>query len=225
MVFTGVQFWMGEAATVPVRIASQRSVAFSSLFSILLGGTFFILVYFLPIWFQAIKGTNALRSGVDTIPLILTMTVSIMFAGGFTSKFGHYMPYVYASVILISIGTGLLTTLTPNSGTGKWVGYQVIYGFGCGLAWQVPQVAAQTVLPLSDVPQGIAITFFAEILGAALFVSVGDNILNNRLVDYIGALKIPNVDPGIVIKLWATQLHSYVPLEYVTHAMAAYMKP
>ena len=222
--FVGVQIWMGEAATVPPRIASQRTIASSSLLSIFLGGVFFLLVYFLPIWFQAVKGTDALRSGVDSIPLILTVTVGIMFSGGMSSKFGYYMPYVYASVLFTSIGTGLITTFTPDTGMGKWVGYQIISGLGCGFAWQLPQVAAQTVLALPDVPQGIAMTFFAEILGAALFVSVANNIFNNKLVEYIGALQIPNVDPDVVVKLGATQLRSYVPPEYVTLTVAAYNK-
>ena len=222
VMFIGVQLWMGETATVPPRIAAQRTIAFSSLLSILLGGAFFLLIYFLPIWFQAIKGTDALHSGIDSIPLILTATFGIMFSGGLTTKFGHYMPYVYANVVLTSIGTGLITTFTPSTGTGKWIGYQIIFGFGCGLAFQIPQIAAQAVLPLPDVAQGVAITFFAETLGGALFVSVGNNILNNKLVDYIGALKIPSVNPETVVKLGATQLRSYVPPQYVPQTVAVY---
>ncbi|MCJ1240089.1 hypothetical protein MMC14_008089, partial [Varicellaria rhodocarpa] len=111
------QVWMGETATIPPRIAAQRMIAFSSLFSVLLGGAFFLLTYFLPIWFQAIKGTDAFHSGIDSIPLILTMTFGIILSGGLTTKFGHYMPYVYANVVLTSIGTGLITTFKSNNGT------------------------------------------------------------------------------------------------------------
>ena len=220
--FVGVQLWLGEVATVPPRIAAHRTIAFSSLFSIFLGGAFFLLQYFLPIWFQAIKGTDALHSGIFSIPLIVTMTFGIIFSGGLTTKFGYYMPFVYANVILTSIGTGLITTFTPDTGTGKWIGYQIVFGFGCGLAFQLPQIAAQAVLPLPDVAQGVAITFFAETLGGTLFVSVGNNILNNKLVQYIGALGIPSVDPEIVVKLGATQLRSYVPPQYVPQTVAAY---
>ncbi|MCJ1240090.1 hypothetical protein MMC14_008090, partial [Varicellaria rhodocarpa] len=51
------------------------------------------------------------------------------------------------------------------------------------------------------VAQGVAITFFAETFGGAVFVSAGNNILNNKLVDYIGALNIPSVDPHVIIRL------------------------
>lgn len=222
VLFVGVQFWMDEEATVPPRIAAQRTIAFSSVFSVLLGGAFFLLTYFLPIWFQAIRGVSALQSGIDSIPLILTMTVGIMVSGGLTTKFGYYMPYVYASVALTSVGTGLITTFTPGTGTGKWIGYQIIFGFGCGLAFQLPQIAAQAALPLADVAQGVAITFFAETLGGALFVSVGNNILNNKLVQNIGALNILRVDPHVIVKLGATQLRNYVPEQYVAQTVVAY---
>ena len=68
-------YWLGDIATVPPRIVSQRTIAFGSLFGILLGAAFFLLTYFLPVWFQAIKGTDALHSGIDIIFLILSMTI------------------------------------------------------------------------------------------------------------------------------------------------------
>ena len=73
--FTGVQLWLQEMATVPPRIMGQRTIATSFLFGFLLGAAFFLLTYFLPVWFQAIKATDALQSGIDCIPLILTMAL------------------------------------------------------------------------------------------------------------------------------------------------------
>lgn len=42
--FVAVQIWMGEEATVPSRIAAQQIIAFSSVFSVMLGGAFFLLI-------------------------------------------------------------------------------------------------------------------------------------------------------------------------------------
>ena len=200
----------------------QRTVSFSSVFILLLGAALFLLIYFLPIWFQAIKGTDALHSGIDSIPLILSNTFGIFFSGGLTSTFGHYIPYVYTSAVLTSIGSGLLTTLSPASSTGRWVGYQIIYGFGAGCAFQLPQIAAQTVLPQQDVPVGVVITTFATMFGASLFVSAGNNVLNNGLISHISALQIPSIDPNAIVNLGATQLRSYVPLQFVDQTIVAY---
>jgi hypothetical protein len=220
--FVAVQLWMGEKATVPPRIAAQRTIASSSVFVILLGGEFLILTYFLPVWFQAIQGVDAWHSGIRSIPLILSMTIAIIFSGGLTTKFGHYMPYIYASVLLTSISTGLLTTLKPDSGAGRWIGYQIIFGVGCGLGFQLPQIAAPAVLPLKDVAQGVSITFFAETLGGALFTSIGENVLDNKLVKYIEAMNISSIDPKVVVGLGATQLRTYVTSAFVRQAVEAY---
>lgn len=50
--FVAIQFWKKENATIPPRIASQRSVAASAWFSATLGAAFFVYVYYVPIWFQ-----------------------------------------------------------------------------------------------------------------------------------------------------------------------------
>ncbi|KAI9656307.1 MAG: hypothetical protein M1821_004970 [Bathelium mastoideum] len=220
--FVGVQIWMGESATVPPRIGAQRTVASASVFALCLGGAFYLLIYFLPIWFQAVKGTDALRSGVDTIPLILSNTFGVFFSGGLSTAFGHYMPYVYLCVLLTSVGSGLLTLLNPSTSTGRWIGYQILYGFGCGCAFQLPQIAAQAVLPQQDVPVGVAITLFATMLGGSLFVSTGNNVLNNGLVKNLSALKIPNLNPQDIVDIGATELRSSVPSQFIVPAVQAY---
>ena len=218
--FIGVQWWMGESATVPPRIGTQRTIASSSLFILCLAGANFLLIYFLPIWFQAVLGVDALQSGIDTIALILANTFGILFSGVLTSKTGYYMPYVLVCVVFTSIGSGLLTTLSPASSTARWIGYQILYGFGCGCAFQLPQIAAQTVLPAEDVPIGVAITLFFTMLGGSVFVSAANNVLNNTLVQNLSALGIPNA-AGIA-SAGATQLRALVPANLVLQAVEAY---
>ena len=50
IVFIVLQTRFKEDALVPPRIASQRTVAFASLFGACVGGSFFIFVYYVPIW-------------------------------------------------------------------------------------------------------------------------------------------------------------------------------
>ena len=73
LVFIFIQWREGDNATIPFRIIKQRSVASGCWFAFCLGGHFFVLVYWLPIWFQAIKGVSALKSGIMCLPLILAL--------------------------------------------------------------------------------------------------------------------------------------------------------
>ncbi|MCJ1370763.1 hypothetical protein MMC20_001976 [Loxospora ochrophaea] len=111
---------------------------------------------------------------------------------------------------------------TVSSSTGRWVGYQILYGFGCGCAFQLPQIAAQAVLAPPDVPIGVAVTLFATMLGGSIFVSAANNVLNNGLIKYIGNLNIPGVDPHNIVNIGATQFRSYIPQQYLPQAVEAY---
>ncbi|KAJ6494309.1 MFS transporter [Mycena sanguinolenta] len=115
---------------------------------------------YLPIWFQAIKGTTAIKSGIDCLLMILSMVLASLIAGILTTAFGYYTAYVLLSSVLMAVGAGLLSTFKTNTGHSHWIGYQIIFGFGFGFGMQGPLITAQTVLELKDVPIGTTINNF-----------------------------------------------------------------
>ena len=121
---------------------------------------------------------------------------------------------------MMAVGAGLLTTLQVSTGEGKWIGYQVLYGFGMGLCFQTPNLATQTVLPKQDVPMGIALMFFGQLIGAAVFVSVGENVLSNQLLSRLAG--IPGFHRSLVTSGGATALLSSVPSNQRAVVLTAY---
>jgi MFS family permease len=207
---------------VPPRVAKQRTVASSSIFTFCLAGTFFLLSYFIPIYFQAVKGETALNSGIATIPLILPNVIGILFAGFGTSKIGYYVPFIYLAVVLAPIGAGLLTTLGPDTDTAKWIGYQILFGFGSGCGFQLPQVAAQVALPPPDIPTGISVSMLFQGLGGAVLISAANNVLNDYLRRYIDALNLPGVSGMDVINAGATGFRSLIPNDRLDEVVSEY---
>jgi EmrB/QacA subfamily drug resistance transporter len=219
--FIAIQIWLGEGATVPPRIAKQRSIAAGSFFGLCLGGSFFILVYYLPTYFQAIQGVSAIESGIRSLPLILSQVVALIFAGAMTTQFGYYTPFYYVAVVFTSIGAGLLTTLKPDSTTAQWIGYQIIFGIGSGAGFQQGSIAAQAVLKLTDVPIGVSVIFFLQLLGGALFISVAQNIFTNKLISNLVAV-LPDLNPAIIVNTGATELAKVVPPQAIGVVLIAY---
>jgi hypothetical protein len=86
-----------------------------------------------------------------------------------TNKIGYCVPFIWASTVLLPIGAGLLSTFHIDISTAKWVGYEIILGFGIGFGFQQANVAAQVVLPMKDVPTGVAVVFSAMFLGGSVF--------------------------------------------------------
>lgn len=57
------------------------------------------------------------------------------------------MTVILAAQVLCGVGSGLLTTLSSETPTTKWVVYLVLTGLGLGLGVNVPHIAIQAVMP------------------------------------------------------------------------------
>jgi hypothetical protein len=218
--FIGVQIWKQEDATVPPRIILQRSVASGFFYAFCVGSAMMILVYFVAIWFQAIEDVTAYESGIRMLPLVLALVIGSAMSGGLVSAAGYYTPFMILGTVLMAIGGGLLTTFHVETTKAQWIGYQVLFGFGLGLAMQMPSMAAQTVLRNADVPIGASLILFAQWLGGAIFVSVGQNVLTTKLVS--GLASIPGIDPKYVTSYGATDLRGFVPQQLLAEVLGIY---
>ncbi|TVY14747.1 Efflux pump aflT, partial [Lachnellula arida] len=220
IIFVIIQFKSGDNATVPIRIINQRSILAGAYFSVVSQGSMMVLIYYLPIWFQAVKGVSAVQSGIHTLPLVLSLVCASILSGIITQKTGYYVGQLYASTILTSIGAGLLTTLTVDTGSGKWIGFQIIYGFGLGLGMQQAGMSAQTCLNRKDVTTGVSIMFFFQGLGGSIFVTVGQTVFSHSLVSNLG--KIANLDTAQIVNSGATDLKALVPANMLETVLVQY---
>jgi MFS family permease len=200
LVFVGIQMWKQENATVPPRIVKQRSIAAALWFGFFNGAGMMVIMYYVPIWFQAIKGVSAVQSGLMLLPMILGSVVGALSSGIVIAKLGYYTPFFIISSIMMSVGAGLLTTFTPTTGHAKWIGYQVLFGLGLGFGTQQPMNVVQTVLDRSDIATGGAVVLFTRFLGSSIFLPVAQNVFLKRLLE-----KLTNL-PDAVIDNGATEL-------------------
>ena len=123
-----------------------------------LAGTFFELLYYLPIYFQSVSGVSASASGIRNIPFVLGVSLFTILSGGLISAFGHYVPILFAGSVLATVGNGLLYTLDVGTGSGKWIGYQALAGIGLGLSVQVPMIANQGFVKAREISEVTAAT-------------------------------------------------------------------
>jgi hypothetical protein len=148
------------------------------------------------------------------------MVTGSISGGTLNTKIGYYTPLAIVGTCLMCVGSGLLTTFEVDTGAGKWIGYQILYGLGLGLAFQVPNLAAQASLPKKDVPAGLALMLFATLLGASVFVSAGENVLANQLVKRLAGVE--GVDTSSITSGGATSLIQSLPDGVRNTALVAY---
>lgn len=87
-------------------------------------------------YFQSVKGTTAEGSGIRTIPYLGSIVVAAVVVGGAITMLGWYKLFMIAGGVIFTVGAGLIYTITVDSPTGKWIGYQLIGGFGAGAGVQ-----------------------------------------------------------------------------------------
>ncbi|ETN45272.1 uncharacterized protein HMPREF1541_09103 [Cyphellophora europaea CBS 101466] len=209
LIFVGWIIYKGDAALLPPAIVTQRTVAASCGAAFFIYGTILLHSYYLPIYFQAIKASSALGSGVNMIPYMLANAVLSMLAGIFVSKRGLFAPPAIIGCAIGTVGCGLLATLDANTPTARWIGYEILASAGIGMAIQQGFSAVQTALPLELVPIGTAAVVACQSAGGAIFISVGNTLLQNHLV--AGDNRIAGVNIRAVIELGTTQFRQHVP--------------
>lgn len=178
------------------------------------------VVYFLPIWFQAIKGVDAVQSGVDCLPLVLSLVVAAITSGALVTKLGWYNPWMIMCSIVMSIGAGLITTFHADTMSPKWIGYQIVFGFGLGMGMQQAPTAAQAVLAQKDVSTGVSLMLFAQSLGGALFICIGEAVFTNTLTTNLSP--ISGLNPKLIISTGATDLWNVVTAQDLPAVLVAY---
>ena len=135
----------------------------------------------LPLWFQEIRGSTPIQSGIALLPMLAGVIVALLVSSAIVSGTGYYAPMMIAGSVWMSVGSGMLSRLTLNTPSALVIVFPALFGVGVGLSFQQPLIAAQTVLSKRDTPTGMSIMVFAQTLGAAMTLSVGEAVFLNRL--------------------------------------------
>ncbi|GJN66500.1 hypothetical protein PLICBS_000518 [Purpureocillium lilacinum] len=208
-----VWFWWekrkGEGAMIPFPIVKKKEIWTSCLSMLFLFTTIFAASYFLPIYFQSVKGATPFKSGLYMLPSILSQLVFAVASGFLSQKVGYYMPFALLSGVVLAIGYGLMTTFSPHTAAAEWIGYQIFVGFGRGMSMQIPLIAIQANTAPEFTAIATATLVFSQTFGCAVFIAIANALFNNTLKTELGRWA-PGTDALAVIEAGATGIRSVV---------------
>ena len=96
---------------------------FLSIYLLFLNPAFVVLVFYLLLYFQADKGTDASTSSVDTLPLLLTVTLAVAVGGVLLSIVGYCPLFMIIDTAISSVGSGMLSTIGASMTLTSWLTY------------------------------------------------------------------------------------------------------
>jgi hypothetical protein len=222
ILFIVVEIFQGDRALLVPHLLKKRLIWVGCLFAFFLSGAFFTMLYYLPVYFQAVLGTSAEQSGVRNLALIVANVIATVLAGGIITAIGLFAPFMIVGSAITTISAGLFYTLTPHSSNGQWIGFQILAGFGIGLCNQVPVMAAQALANNEDIATVTAVLMFFQTLGGAIWVSAAQAGFANKLVQ---ALKetIPAIDVAHVVAVGTTEYRHIFPMDAILGILDSYM--
>ncbi|OBR12567.1 MFS transporter [Colletotrichum higginsianum IMI 349063] len=209
-----------ESSTVPLHIFRSRTVSASCGFMMLVQVAIVLQSYYWPIYFQSVRNTNARDSGINLLPSIVSNSLGTFCAGWISSKTGHYVPLMWIGAPVLATGGGLYQLIRANSPMGEWIGFQILSGLGYGMCSQMPILAVQVVLSKSDVPTGLVMIMFFQMLGGALAPSVGQNLFTDGLLRNLS--RVQGVDGAAVVAAGGVGFRDMVPPERLDAVINAF---
>lgn len=221
ILFGFTEMWQGERATVIPRLFKKRFVGLSMIYIAFQGGALYAMVYYLPLYFQAIRDDSAVLAGAHTLAFIVPGMLFILVSGIIATNTGMVTVVMFVGSAIATLGCGLSYLFDINTSTGAWVGIQIVCGIGLGLGFQIPLSTAQASVEAADLPAVTAMLLEFQTLGGAIWVSAAQATFVNRLL--VGIPKLaPNVDPTEVIATGAGDLRKVFSPEDLPGILAAY---
>ncbi|KAK5452022.1 hypothetical protein LTS15_007745 [Exophiala xenobiotica] len=221
IIFAGWQIHRGEKAMIPPQIIRKKLVVAGCATNFLVMASNLSLSYYLPLWFQVVKDASPTMSGVDLLPTAIAQSLGALAAGKFVQVLRYCAPWAIFGSMISAVGSGLMTTFTPSTGTGVWIGYQILVGTGRASVFQMPITAIQGFLPKKEQAMATSQVFFFQYLGGTIFLALAETIFTSSLRS---ALRhdAPGVNADRAIDAGASAVRSVVTKADLPGVLQAY---
>ena len=181
--------------TMPPKLFSNRTSISIFVMAFVHGILLLYVTYFMPVYFQAVRGATPTRSGVDVFPIVTTIAPAAAVTGVLVTVTGKYRLYHFLGFGLMAAGCGSLSTLDANSSMGAWIGFQLVFGLGNGMVFNtmIPPLLAS--LPSSEVATATATWTFMRSFGQIWGIAIPSAIFNQRIDTLVHThlVALPNI--------------------------------
>lgn len=124
-----------KESLAPPRLFTNRTSAIAFFITFIHALLFVWMIYFLPLYFQAVLGSSSTRAGVQLLPTVTAMMPFALIGAQIVEKTGRYRPVQVAGPALTAIGLGAFSLPEAGSSQSMWVRLQVLSISGLGMVF------------------------------------------------------------------------------------------
>jgi EmrB/QacA subfamily drug resistance transporter len=169
---------------LPLDLFKIRTYAASQAAMFLMSFAFFVVVIFMPRYYQAVRGISATASGYMIWPLLVGLMGTSIGAGLVIARTGKYKALMVTAMVLMTVGIFFMTQLTATTGDYPlWI-WLFILGVGIGPAMSGYTLVVQNSVPVAKL--GVAtstLTFIRQIGGTVGLAIAGTSLTSSVASD------------------------------------------
>ncbi len=180
----GFVFYEEYVATEPlIRLVvfKNRTAAVTYVGTFLQGMILWAQLYYLPLYYEAVKGQRPIIAGISVFPETFTVAPAAVVVGIIITKTGRYRWAIWGGWVLSILGTGLLYLLDVHTSTVQWIFLNLVSGLGLGMLFPSMAFAIQASSTNADLAFAIAMFAFFRAFGQAVGVAIGGTIFQNQM--------------------------------------------
>ncbi|KAJ7495971.1 major facilitator superfamily domain-containing protein [Mycena galericulata] len=194
--FVVYEKYIPRVPTMHWEVVTNRTALASLIATFLNGITSISIIYFLPLFFQAVFLASPLQSAIYSIPSAVLISPFSFLNGIVVLKAQRYLPGNYVGWVLIVIGFGVVSMLGPASSLGLRVASQVIVAAGTGIVISSLPFPLMAPIPVERLGSALAFQAFLRTLSQTWGITISASILQNTVKRQFPARFIKELPAG-----------------------------
>ncbi|KIW92317.1 uncharacterized protein Z519_07301 [Cladophialophora bantiana CBS 173.52] len=180
--FCFYEAYLAPEPLLRLSVFGNRTVNIAYMTTTLHGMVLWCILYYQPLYFEAVKGYTPVVSGVALFPATFTVAPMAVVTGLLITKFSAYRWAIWLGWGIATLGLGLLTILDVDTTIPQWIFIDLVSGIGLGILFPGLQFQVQAASTNKDMAFAVAMFVFFRSFGQALGVAIGGVIFQNQMV-------------------------------------------
>ncbi|KAL9114127.1 MAG: hypothetical protein Q9227_001899 [Pyrenula ochraceoflavens] len=176
--------WEVYVAAEPMmrlNIFQNRTTSLGFVITFFHGIILWSILYYLPLYFEGVKGYNPIVTGVAVFPETFTVAPAAVVTGIIITKTGRYRPSLQIGWVLATIGCGILILMHPGTSIPGFIFLNLVVGLGMGMIFPSVTISIQASSPSRDVAFAMGLFSLFRSFGQAVGIAVGGVVFQNEM--------------------------------------------
>src|SRR5262249_10860851 len=136
-------------------------------------------LYYLPLYFLAVRQASPVRTGLEILPITLTLIPGSVVVGAIVTRVNRYRWAIWSGWAVTTLACGLTILWDRNTSTAIWVITLIILGLGQGFILNAQNFAPQAICLPRDEASAASMYVFLRSFGGAIGVGIGGAVFQN----------------------------------------------